>query len=70
MNREWFKQTLDSLQRQTLKNFEVVIIDDADPTFQIDARFPARIVSQKWNQGLSCSRNVGVMSAQAHHLSL
>ncbi len=65
MNREWFKQTLDSLQRQTLKNFEVVIIDDADPTFQIDARFPARIVSQKWNQGLSCSRNVGVMSAQA-----
>jgi glycosyltransferase involved in cell wall biosynthesis len=62
---EWFKQTLDSLQSQTLKNFEVIIINDADPTFQVNASFPARIVAQKWNQGLACSRNVGALNARA-----
>lgn len=65
VNQTWFKETLDSLQRQTLQNFEVIIVNDADPTFQVNASFPARIVRHKWNQGLACSRNSGVISAQA-----
>ena len=62
---EWFKETLESLAAQTLRNFEVIIIDDADPTFNVDASFDVRIIHHKRNQGLACSRNSGVMSARA-----
>lgn len=65
MNRSWFKETLDSLANQTLQNFEVIIIDDADPTFDVNATFPVQIIHHKRNQGLACSRNSGVLKSQA-----
>lgn len=65
VNRSWFKETLDSLANQTLENFEVIIIDDADPTFNVNATFPVQIIHHRWNQGLACSRNSGVLKSQA-----
>lgn len=66
---------LESLQRQSFSDFEVILVDDgsADSTFDLAASFCSRdnrfrIVRQE-NQGLGPARNTGVRQAQGEYLT-
>lgn len=56
--------TLESIQAQTLRAAEVIVVDDgsADRTFEIARDYGVRIIRQS-NMGLSAARNVGVRAA-------
>lgn len=63
---EYLKEALESLQNQTYKNFEVIMINDASndgslniaKSFINDKRF--RLINFPSNKGLSVARNVGI----------
>jgi glycosyltransferase involved in cell wall biosynthesis len=72
---EWFEETLESLNRQTLEDFEAIIVEDASTDEvslkaiqDLEGRFPQlrakgqyfRILHHSQNQGLSGARNTGV----------
>ena len=71
----WLRQCLDSLKNQTLKEIEVICIDDgstdesgaiADEYGRADPRF--RIIHHGKNRGLSAARNTGIDEATAEYL--
>ncbi|MBN6064973.1 glycosyltransferase family 2 protein [Aggregatibacter actinomycetemcomitans] len=58
---------LESLSRQTVHNFEVVIVDDCSKepvTVAQTYPFPVRVIRNETNQGAAESRNVGARHAQ------
>ncbi|MDD7544816.1 glycosyltransferase family 2 protein [Actinobacillus porcinus] len=58
---------LSSLEKQTVKNFEVIVVDDCSPnTIQIDRTFsfPVTLIRNEVNSGPAKSRNVGAEHAQ------
>lgn len=70
--RRFVAETIESLKRQTLENFEAIIIDDAstDDSMAVakaavadDPRF--RLVRHASNAGLSAARNTGLRLARA-----
>lgn len=72
---EFLEQCLKSLREQTLKDIEIIVIDDAstDHSGEIcdsyagkDSRF--RIIHNRLNKGLSVARNTGLKSAQAEYV--
>ncbi len=70
----YLERCLDSLLNQTLKEIEIIIIDDGSPDRcgQICDAYAARddqfrVVHQE-NRGLSAARNVGIEMAQADYL--
>ncbi|MBS3739186.1 glycosyltransferase family 2 protein [Mesohalobacter halotolerans] len=71
---DFILNTLNSVQKQTFKDFEVIIVNDGstDNSFEVaknlnDERF--RVVSQE-NQGASSARNRGVNLASANWIAL
>lgn len=59
-------QLLVSLNQQTIKNFEVIVVDDCSPIpIQIEQEFsfPLRIIRNQKNSGPAISRNVGAQHA-------
>lgn len=57
---------LDSLEQQTIKNFEVIVVDDcSSKSIIIDKVYSYNInlIRNKINQGASISRNIGVQHA-------
>lgn len=59
--------TIDSLQRQTYKNFEIMIVDDGSlPSLDIDCDSFASSLSlvKTPNQGVSVARNIGASLAK------
>ena len=74
--RNYIEHTLNSLKSQSLKEFEVLIVDDGStddtvdlvkPYLEKDARF--RLL-QKTNGGLSSARNYGIGNARAEYIAL
>ncbi|MEC4983329.1 MAG: glycosyltransferase family A protein [Oscillatoria sp. PMC 1068.18] len=74
--RSYIEDALMSLERQTLKNFEAIAVDDGStddtaelikPFTEKDARF--RLL-QKPNGGLSSARNYGIRHARADYIAL
>lgn len=70
----FFKKCIDSIEKQTFKDFEVIIVDDGSDkdkllyykkTINNDKRI--KIFSQK-NQGVSDARNKGIHYANANYL--
>lgn len=70
----WLERCLDSLANQTLKEIEIIVIDDGSPDrcgeicdayAAKDERF--RVVHQE-NRGLSAARNAGIEMARADYL--
>ena len=71
----FLRQTLDSVLRQTFKDFELLCIDDAstDKTYDILQEYAVRdsrirIIRHKKNQGLSVSRNRAIQEARGEYL--
>ncbi|MGV6830385.1 MAG: glycosyltransferase family 2 protein [bacterium] len=71
---DYIEKCINSLQKQTFKNFEVLIIDDEsqDKSIEIvksltknDKRF--KVISQK-NKGLGGARNTGIKNASGKYL--
>ncbi len=72
---EYLIRCLDSLCRQSLKNIEILLIDDASPDrcgdiceqyATKDTRF--KVIHHKENKGLSVARNTGIRQATADFL--
>ena len=66
---------LDSLRRQSLRNIEIILVDDASPDScgeiceryaRADARF--KVIHHTENRGLSAARNTGIAQASADYL--
>ncbi len=58
---------LQHLARQTVKNFEVIIVDDCSTHAVVIHQkyaFPVRVIRNQVNQGAAASRNIGVANAQ------
>ncbi len=71
---EFLAQCLESLCRQTLKDIEIICINDGstDSSLRILKDFARKdrrikIINQE-NQGLSCSRNAGIMRASGEYI--
>lgn len=67
--------TLESLTRQTWKDFEVLVVDDAssDETPEIVERMAEpriRLIRHAANLGLSAARNTGIAHARGEYLAL
>ncbi|MBD2304823.1 glycosyltransferase family 2 protein [Chroococcidiopsis sp. FACHB-1243] len=74
--RSYIKDALTSLERQSLQEFEVLVVDDGStddtaeivkPFCQRDCRFQ---LLQKQNGGLSSARNYGVRHARTDYIAL
>lgn len=72
---DYLVRCLDSLYRQSLSNIEILLIDDASPDGSgkicdkyvvKDDRF--RVFHNKFNQGLSAARNIGISYASSEYL--
>lgn len=58
---------LESLEQQTVKNFEVIIVDDCSKEAVVVEKnyaFPVRVIRNNPNKGAAGSRNVGAENAQ------
>jgi glycosyltransferase involved in cell wall biosynthesis len=66
--RELLQEALASIHRQTVSNYEVIVIDDASETdFRpiIGEHDNARLVSHEKNRGAAAARNTGIDEAKA-----
>ena len=62
---------LKSLQKQTLKDFEIVVANDGstDTTADIARKYGARVMDME-HQGLSAARNVGINNSRAEVVAI
>ncbi|BED92377.1 MAG: glycosyltransferase [Candidatus Paraimprobicoccus trichonymphae] len=76
-NQERFiERTLKSIEKQILKNFEVIIINDCstDHSFEIIEKFINKnenfiLINSEINRGVSESRNLGIKTAKGEYLA-
>ena len=66
---KYLEKCLDSIKKQTFKDYEVIIVNDGtkDNSMDIAKKYPYKIVNQK-NQGLSVARNTGVKNASGEYI--
>ncbi len=66
---KYLKKCLDSIKKQTFKDYEVIIVNDGtkDNSMNIAKEYNFKIVNQK-NSGLSVARNTGVKHATGEYL--
>lgn len=66
---KYIKKCLDSIFAQTLKDFEVIVINDGtkDKSIELIKNYDVKIINQK-NQGLSAARNRGVKESRGEYL--
>lgn len=71
---KYIKQCLDSLLKQTLNNFQIIIVDDGskDDTFDIckeyEKRFQNFLLFKQKNSGQSVARNYGMKFAKGKYI--
>ena len=63
-------KTLDSIYSQNLKDFEVIVIDNAstDNSLDLISKYPLKIIKLKKNYGASKARNKGISNASGKYL--
>ena len=66
---KYIKKCLDSIFKQTFKDFEVIVVNDGtkDNSMDIVKKYDVKIIEQE-NQGLSEARNTGVRNATGEYL--
>lgn len=73
---KFIQQTLESVKKQTLKNFECIIVNDfsTDDTLEVvrrtiknDCRF--KVINHRANAGLAASRNTGLRAAKGRYIA-
>ena len=74
---KYILETLESIEKQTYKNYEVIIIDDfsTDNTKEIVLRFIEgksnyKVYTNKKNQGTVCSRNSAIDKADGQYICI
>ncbi len=72
---KYIRVCLDSIQMQTYKDYETIIVDDGstDASGSICDQFAERNqrfqVIHKKNEGLICARKTGIMAAKGHYIA-
>ncbi|MHC4752446.1 MAG: glycosyltransferase [Planctomycetota bacterium] len=70
-HQDYIAETLESLEKQTFQDFEIIVIDDgsSDRTVEVARNFPSRaqIFTQE-NQGVVAARNRGVSLAKGRYI--
>ena len=66
---EYIKECLESVMKQTFKDYEVIVVNDGtkDNSMDIVKKYKVKIINQE-NQGLSVARNTGVKSAKGEYI--
>ena len=66
----FIEQCLLALHQQTVKGFEIIVVDDCstDRTFEIASRY-AKVIQNKKNSGAGWSRNIGVKASYGELLA-
>ncbi len=66
---EYIKDCLESVARQTFKDYEVIVVNDGtkDNSMEIVKDYKVKIINQE-NQGLSVARNNGVKKARGEYI--
>lgn len=66
---KYIKKCLDSIFKQTFKDFEVIVVNDGtkDNSMDIVRKYNVKIIEQE-NKGLSEARNTGVKNAKGEYL--
>lgn len=75
---QFIKPCLQSIDRQTYDNVEVVIVDDSSEPNHIDTlksaaselSYPTKIIYHEENQGISEARNTGVEAASGQYIAI
>lgn len=74
---KYLKDTLVSVDRQTEKDLEVIIIDDASTDFSMDiisdfasnTRKQVKVIQNEKNQGVAYSRNIGIQESRSDYVT-
>lgn len=70
-HQDYIAETLDSLEKQTFQDFEIILIDDGstDKTVEVVENFPSRAhIYTQQNQGVLTTRNRGVSMAKGEFI--
>lgn len=72
--KKWLKKCLNSLTKQTYKNFEIIFVDNASKDKSVSyvrANFPKiKIIINKKNYGFAKGNNIGVKKAKGEYIVL
>ncbi len=63
-------EALDSVRRQSIENFECIVVDDGSPepvSLNTDDRF--RLIRRSMNGGLAAARNTGIEQARGRYIT-
>ncbi|MBA2409200.1 MAG: FkbM family methyltransferase [Gammaproteobacteria bacterium] len=73
---KYLSQCLDSLVNQTLKNIEIIVVNDASTDNSVDilddykSTYPnVRVVNCEYNRGLASVRNIGMKVARGEYIA-
>ena len=72
-HQDYIARTLESLEKQTFQNFEIILIDDGstDKTVEVARNFHSRAqIFTQQNQGVVAARNQGVSLAKGKYICL
>lgn len=73
-NPQYFKECLDSIEGQTFKDFELVLIDDGTTKLDLEEflkpySFPCKIIKNPYNLGLAKSLNRGIAVCSGNYIA-
>ncbi len=67
---ESLQKTLESIKKQTYKNYEIIIVDDhsEDNSAKIAKKYTEKVIVNKKRLGVSKSRNTGIKNSSTEHI--
>jgi GT2 family glycosyltransferase/glycosyltransferase involved in cell wall biosynthesis/SAM-dependent methyltransferase/tetratricopeptide (TPR) repeat protein len=71
---DWLAETLQSILRQTYRNFEIIVVNDAGPDIEhilapLDHGERIRVIRHDANKGLAAARNTGIREAKGKYIA-